>query len=82
GLKHEKGDWAGLLNADWLGIYGLTAGLGGLTVVLEEGQRERWFESSEINTLSLIALSGFIALVIGQFRKRPPVIHLSLLLHR
>ncbi|MCD0247991.1 multidrug efflux MFS transporter [Xanthomonas melonis] len=82
GLEHEKGDWAGLLDADWLGIYGLTAGLGGLTVVLEEGQRERWFESSEINTLSLIALSGFIALIIGQFRKRAPVIHLSLLLHR
>lgn len=82
GLEHEKANWGGLLDADWLGIYGLTAGLGGLTVVLEEGQRERWFESSEINMLSVIALTGFIALVVGQFRERPPVIRLSVLLQR
>ncbi len=82
GLPHEKANWPGLLDADWLGIYGLAAGLGGLTVVLEEGQRERWFESSEINLLSLLSLTGFIALLVGQFRKRAPVIRLSLLLQR
>ena len=31
---------------DWLGILGLAAGLGALTVVLEEGQRLQWFDSA------------------------------------
>ncbi|MBD7920328.1 DHA2 family efflux MFS transporter permease subunit [Xanthomonas bonasiae] len=82
GLPHERMNLRGLLDADWLGIFGLTAGLGALTVVLEEGQRERWFESSEIVLLSLLSLVGFVALVASQFVSRQPVIRLSILLQR
>ncbi|MET1024226.1 MAG: DHA2 family efflux MFS transporter permease subunit, partial [Pseudoxanthomonas sp.] len=82
GLHHEKANWAGLLDADWLGIFGLTAGLGGLTVVLEEGQRERWFESEFILWLSALAAVGFAALLLSQFLSREPVIQLKVLLNR
>ena len=82
GLPHEKADWRGLLQIDFLGVYGLSAGLGGLTVILEEGQRERWFESSLIIKLSLVTLTGFIALIASQFQRRSPVVRLSLLLDR
>lgn len=82
GLHHEKAHWAGLLDADWLGIFGLAAGLGGLTVVLEEGQRERWFESEFIIILSLVAAVGFAALLLAQVVSREPVIQLKVLRNR
>lgn len=82
GLRHEPADWRGLLRADWLGIFGLTAGLGALTVVLEEGQRERWFESELIVLLSLLSLLGLLAVLVGQRFTREPVIRLSVLRHR
>ncbi|PZP63258.1 MAG: EmrB/QacA family drug resistance transporter [Pseudoxanthomonas spadix] len=82
GLQHEQARWAGLLEADWLGIFGLTAGLGGLTVVLEEGQRERWFESEFILWLSALSLVGFAALLATQFLRHEPVIQLKVLLNR
>ena len=82
GLPFEKADWRGLLRIDFLGVYGLAAGLGGLTVILEEGQRERWFESELIIKLSVVTLSGFVALILSQFQRRRPVVRLSLLLDR
>ncbi len=82
GLPHEKARLSGLLKADWLGIFGLTAGLGALTVVLEEGQRERWFESQLIVMLSLLSLLGFGALLLSQVIHREPVIRLSILRNR
>src|SRR5476651_487737 len=45
GLPTHHPQWDALKQADWLGIVGLSAGLSSLAVVLEEGQRERWFES-------------------------------------
>ncbi|MBP3973327.1 MDR family MFS transporter [Pseudoxanthomonas spadix] len=82
GLEHEQANWAGLLEADWLGIFGLTAGLGALTVVLEDGQRERWFESTFIVWLSALAAVGLAALLLSQFISREPVIQLKVLLNR
>ncbi|WP_334655411.1 MDR family MFS transporter [Sphingomonas panaciterrae] len=82
GLKHEKPDMTELGNADWLGIAGLTLGLGGLTVFLEDGQREQWFDSGLIRLMALISLVGFVLLFIGQRTATRPIIKLSLLLDR
>jgi DHA2 family multidrug resistance protein len=82
GLPHQKAHIEELANADWLGIIGLALGLGGLTVVLEEGQREQWFESHEIVMLTLVSLVGFVCLFAGQFVAKRPVIKLKLLLDR
>lgn len=81
-MPHQPPRWAALRQADWLGILGLAMGLGGLTVVLEEGQREQWFSSPEICWLALVSAIGFGLLFLGQTVAAKPVIRLSLLLDR
>lgn len=82
GLPHEKPKMELLGEADWLGILGLAMGLGGLTVLLEDGQREQWFSSDLIRTMAVISLIGFCLLFWGQATARRPIIKLSLLLDR
>jgi len=60
GIKPEKADLQQFIKADWLGILGLAVGLSTLIVVLEEGQRDHWFESSMIVWLSVLSVLGFI----------------------
>ncbi|QKJ86316.1 MFS transporter [Paramixta manurensis] len=79
GLPPEKSHAESFWQADWLGIIGLSAGLSSLTVVLEEGQRERWFESQMIVTLSLVCVVGLLLLLVAQFTAKRPVIRLALL---
>ncbi len=68
--------------ADWLGIVGLVLGLGSLTFVLEQGQREGWFASSLVSWLAAAVLAGFAMLLAGQKYARKPVIRLKLLTDR
>jgi len=79
GIKPEKADLQQFIKADWLGILGLAVGLSTLIVVLEEGQRDHWFESSMIVWLSVLSVLGFILIAISQFTARKPIIKLSLL---
>jgi len=48
-------------------------------VLLEEGHREAWFESSYIRTLALVAVSGFALVAYGQVRSKRPIVRLALL---
>lgn len=82
GLPHERRRLDLLARADWLGIVGLTVFLSTLTVVLEEGQRERWFESDLIRGLALVSFVGLLALIVAQATAREPVVKLELLLNR
>ncbi|WP_419825410.1 MDR family MFS transporter [Sphingomonas sp.] len=82
GLPHQRLRTDLLRQADWLGIAGLALGLGGLTVVLEEGEREEWFASSEIRILAIVSVIGFALLALGQLRSEKPVIRLALLRDR
>ncbi|WP_267381522.1 DHA2 family efflux MFS transporter permease subunit [Sphingomonas sp. GC_Shp_6] len=82
GLPHQKANLGELAKADWLGIIGLALGLGGMTVVLEEGQRVQWFDSSLIQITTALSVVGFICLFAGQRFASRPVIKLSLLLDR
>lgn len=82
GLPHRPPKLDEMFEADWLGVIGLVLGLGGLTVVLEEGQREQWFESAMIVELSLVSLAGFGLLLAGQRLSHRPVIKLGLLFDR
>lgn len=81
-MEHRKPNFGELRRADWLGIAGMALGLGGLTIVLEEGQREQWFQSREIVIMSIVTAFGFVLLFAGQFVAKRPVIKLSLLLDR
>ena len=82
GLPKEKAKLALIREADWLGIFGLAIGLGALTVILEEGQRERWFESTLVIQLTALSVLGFAMLIVGQLTTKQPVIHLNIILQR
>lgn len=79
GLPSEKMNLAQFVEADWLGILGLAMGLASLTVVLEEGQREHWFDSALITWLSIASAVGFLLIAVGQLRSRTPILRLQLL---
>lgn len=82
GLPHQRSHVDEVINADWLGIAGMTVGLSCMTVVLEEGQRDRWFESASIVGLTVASTCGFVALAVAQVTAKRPVIKLRLLLNR
>jgi len=82
GMNKDKSNVGDLVHADWLGIVGMTVGLSCLTVVLEEGQRDLWFESAEIRWLTLASTIGFVMLAIAQAVSPRPVIKLRLLLNK
>ena len=82
GLPHDKLRLDLIGEADWFGIAGLALGLGGLTVFLEDGQREQWFSSELIRWMAFVSVTGFALLFWGQATARRPIIKLKLLLDR
>lgn len=82
GLPHEKTKLHLFREADWKGIAGLALGLGGLTVFLEDGQREQWFSSELIRWMFSVSVVGFGLLFWGQATAKRPIIKLRLLLDR
>ena len=78
-LPHRRLQLEYLRDADWLGVIGMTLGLGALTALLEEGQREQWFQSNIIWYLAIASAFGFLLLFLGQKTASKPVIRLDLL---
>jgi len=68
-----------LIGGDWWGILTMTAGLGAVTVVLEEGQRRDWFSSPLIRDLAIVAVVSFTFFLIVEFTSARPVLNLRLL---
>jgi len=66
---------------DYIGILLLTAGLGSLQYVLEEGERFDWFDSAAILRLSILAAAALVALVLWELspRNTHPIIDLRVL---
>ncbi len=82
GVPAEPSNLREIGDADWFGILGIMTCLGAVTVLLEEGHREQWFQSVFIWQLAAAALVGAILVAIGQFRAKVPVLELSLLRDR
>jgi DHA2 family multidrug resistance protein len=82
GLPKAPPNWSQFIKGDWLGIVGLAAGLGSLTVVLEEGQREGWFDSRLIVWLSIVAVAGIALLIAAQFITKTPIVRMKLLANK
>jgi DHA2 family multidrug resistance protein len=80
GIERASPKWEELGKADWVGIAGLALFLGGLTIILEEGQRDNWFDSPMIVKLSLLSAAGFAMVLFSQFTLAHPVVKLRLLL--
>ena len=66
---------------DWLGIGLLAVGLGAMQYVLEEGERNDWFQDSLISTLAVISAVCLVTLVWWQLsrRNKSPVIDFRVL---
>ncbi|HKH99156.1 MAG TPA: DHA2 family efflux MFS transporter permease subunit [Candidatus Sulfotelmatobacter sp.] len=67
---------------DYVGLGFVALGLGTLQVVLDKGQREDWFESHFIVTLSLIAAASLIFVIFWEWRHKDPIIDLHLFRER
>jgi DHA2 family multidrug resistance protein len=67
---------------DYLGIALLTVSIGSIQFVLEHGEREDWFESRQILSLSVIGIVGWCALMWRELTTDHPAIDFRVLRHR
>jgi DHA2 family multidrug resistance protein len=65
-------------HVDTWGIALLCVGLSSLQYVLEEGQRNDWFESRLISAMTLVAIFSVAAFVIRELTARVPAVNLRL----
>jgi DHA2 family multidrug resistance protein len=69
---------ARLKKIDWWGIIFLIVGIGSLQYILEEGQANDWFESSEIVFFFILAMVGLTAFVIRELSVNYAAVNLRL----
>ncbi|MEO7455325.1 MAG: DHA2 family efflux MFS transporter permease subunit [Gemmatimonadaceae bacterium] len=67
---------------DYIGIALLTVSVGSMQFVLEHGQREDWFDSRQIFSLTVIGVVGWCALMWRELTTDHPVIDFRVLRHR
>ena len=72
-LVREKG------YLDWQGLGLLVAGLGGLQLMLEEGERNDWFQSGFIVRLGIVAAVGLALFVWRELTTERPAVNLRIL---
>lgn len=68
-----------LKQGDWLGIAMMALGLASLEFVLEEGNRQDWFGSDEIQHAAIVAAIALPIFILIQFIKAQPLLNLKLL---
>lgn len=69
---------------DWAGIVLLTVGVGSLQYVLEEGNKNDWFEDARITRLAIIATVSIVSMVWWELspRNKHPVVDFHVLKNR
>jgi DHA2 family multidrug resistance protein len=77
-LDKEKPRMEEFFRADWLGIAAMAIGFSSLIFVLEEGQREEWFDSRLIVAASVAAFIGIAVFLIAELTTDSPFINLRL----
>jgi DHA2 family multidrug resistance protein len=65
-------------NLDWQGIALLSVGLATLQYVLEEGQRDDWFQSGTITACALVAVAGLVGFVWRELTAPAPAVNIRL----
>jgi DHA2 family multidrug resistance protein len=78
-LKSEPMQPKLLNEGDWAGIASMAIGLAALQTVLEEGNKDDWFQSPFIVDLAIVAAVFLVAFVIIELRVKKPVVNLRLL---
>jgi DHA2 family multidrug resistance protein len=71
-----------LKEGDWAGIVTMAIGLSALQTVLEEGNKDDWFESPFIVKLAIVAAVFLAAFVIIELTVQKPLVNLRLLKRR
>jgi len=79
GMDRAPADLSKLRNGDWAGIFTVATGLGCLITLLEEGNRNDWFNSPAMAVLAVTAGAMLTAGIIIELRCRDPFIDLRLL---
>ncbi|MBS0540391.1 MAG: DHA2 family efflux MFS transporter permease subunit [Proteobacteria bacterium] len=77
-LDPEKPKLSDFWQVDWLGIFAMAIGLSSMIFVLEEGQREEWFDSSLIVAGAIAAVLGILVFLIAELTTDKPFINLRL----
>jgi len=67
---------------DYTGLGFVALGLGTLQVVLDKGQRDDWFESNFIVTLTVISAAALIFVIFWEWHHKDPIIELHLFRNR
>lgn len=81
--KYIKGTKSPIIGKiDYLGILFLIIGIGGLQMVLEEGERKDWFNNNLILGLTIMSVFGIIAFIIRELKVKNPVVDLRVLANR
>src|SRR5690349_18914790 len=70
------------LKVDYTGLGLVALGLGTLQVVLDKGQRDDWFGSNMILSLSIISAASLVFVLIWEWYQKDPVIDLHLFRER
>lgn len=81
-LPAASAQWQLLRKGDYAGIVSMALGLGGLTYVLEEGQRKDWFGSEHIVVAAIISVVSLSIFLLIELTCKNPLINLKLLLRR
>lgn len=71
-----------LREGDWAGIVTMAIGLSALQTVLEEGNKDDWFESPFIFNLGIVAVVFLVAFVVIELTVQKPLVNLRLLTRR
>ena len=77
--RQQKARKGKRLNFDFVGFTLIALSLGALEVVLDEGQRNDWFESNFIVTFACISAAALIAFIPWELSRRDPVVNIRLL---
>jgi len=67
---------------DWIGLTLLTAGLASLQFVLEQGERDDWFQSQTILLLSVVSAAALVLFVMKALRDKHPLVDLNVFKYR
>jgi DHA2 family multidrug resistance protein len=65
-------------NLDWQGIAYMSVGLAALQYVLQEGNRNDWFDSKLITLATIVAVVGIVAFIVQELRAPAPAVNLRL----
>ncbi|QQR97204.1 MAG: DHA2 family efflux MFS transporter permease subunit [Sphingobacteriales bacterium] len=65
---------------DYIGIILLIIGVGSLQLVLEQGEREEWFESAYIIKFTMVAIVGIIGFLIRELFIKNPIVDLTVMI--